>query len=311
MAAAAWTPWRRLRLLRGLPEASLAEVLDGGQSFRWTRTADGEWTGVFGRHVARLRSVSGSVEWSGLSGDAGVEGSLLFYLDAAGEQDRVAEALPWRSDAVLRSAMALHPGLRILRQDPAEALLCFLCSSNKRIVQIRSMVASLARELGPPVGGGHRALPGWRELAEADDRLLRACALGYRANYVRGTARLLADRPDWAAEWSRLETPALLERLGALPGVGPKVAACVALFGFGRLSAFPVDTWIVQALAAAYGLRDWSPARMAEFGRIHFGEGAGLAQQHLFAAVRAGKLPGMELRRPKAAPPRSRGRPRA
>ena len=311
MAEPVWTPWRQLLLHRGLSAESLAEVLDGGQSFRWTRATDGAWTGVFGRHVARLRSVSDSVEWSGLIGDASVEGRLLDYLDAGGEQERLAEALPWRSDAVLRTAMALHPGLRILRQDPSEALLCFLCSSNKRIIQIRSMVASLARELGAPVGAGHHGLPGWDVLARADDRVLRACALGYRAAYVRGTARLLADRPDWDSEWSRLDTPGLLERLGSLPGVGPKVGACVALFGFGRLGAFPVDTWIVQALAAAYGLKDRSLARMAEFGRIHFGDGAGLAQQHLFAAARAGKLPGMMFRAVPAARPRSRARRRA
>lgn len=311
MAAAAWTPWRRLVLRRGLSAATLAEVLDGGQSFRWTLAEDGAWTGVFGRHAARLRSVEETVEWSGLSGDDAVEGSLLDYLDAAGEQERLADALPWRSDGVLRAAMALHPGLRILKQDPSEALLCFLCSSNKRIIQIRRMVASLARELGTPVGGGHHALPGWSALAEAEDRVLRACALGYRASYVRRTARLLADRPGWSVEWSRLETPALLERLGTLPGVGPKVAACVALFGFGRLSAFPVDTWIVQALAGAYGLKGWNLVRMAEFGRIHFGAAAGLAQQHLFAAARTGKLPGMEFRPAPAARPRSRARRRA
>ncbi len=308
MAEAGWTPWRRLPLFRAVPAETLAELLDGGQSFRWSPGPGGEWCGVFGRHVARLRPVAAGLEWSGLSGDSPAEAALLHYLDAAGEQQRVADALPWRSDPVLRAAMELHPGLRILRQDPAEALLCFLCSSNKRIVQIRRMVASLAQELGPPVGAGHRALPGWAELARADESALRACALGYRASYVRGTARALAERPDWAEEWSRLETPELLGRLGALPGVGPKVAACVALFGFGRLDCFPVDTWIVQALSGAYGLRGWSPSRMEEFGRLHFGAGAGLAQQHLFAAARAGRLPAAGVSSVTDRRPRSRAR---
>lgn len=310
MASAAWTPWRRLPLARGLSPASLAEVLDGGQSFRWTQGASGEWTGVFGRHVATLRSSGESVEWRGLEADSGVEAALLRYLDAAGEQERLADSLPWRSDPVLRAAMEAYPGLRILRQEPSDALLCFLCSSNKRIVQIRGMVAALARGFGSPVGAGHLALPGWTALAAADDAALKACALGYRAAYVRGVARALAPRPDWAAEWSRLETPALLERLRGLPGVGPKVAACVALFGFGRLESFPVDTWIVQALSSAYGLRGWSAARMEEFGRVHFGAGAGLAQQHLFAAARAGALPGLGVSAAPELRPRSRGRSR-
>jgi N-glycosylase/DNA lyase len=142
-------------------------------------------------------------------------------------------------------------------------------------------------------------------LAAADDATLKRCALGYRAAFLRGTARQLAARPDWAEAFAALPTPALLTELRALPGVGPKVAACVALFGFGRLESFPVDTWVVQALGEAYGLRGWPADRLESFGRIHFGPAAGLAQQFLFAAARAGQLPVTPATRPT---PRARAR---
>ena len=73
------------------------------------------------------------------------------------------------------------------------------------------------------------------------------------------------------------------ERLCELPGVGEKVADCVLLFGAGRLEAFPVDVWILKTMARRYGLEDWRPGQVAQFGRAHFGPGAGLAQQFLFA----------------------------
>jgi N-glycosylase/DNA lyase len=73
------------------------------------------------------------------------------------------------------------------------------------------------------------------------------------------------------------------------------VAACVALFGFGRLESFPVDTWVVQALADAYGLHGWKPAQLEQFGKAHFGEAAGLAQQYLFSAIRNGLLTRAEV----------------
>jgi N-glycosylase/DNA lyase len=57
----------------------------------------------------------------------------------------------------------------------------------------------------------------------------------------------------------------------------------VLLFGAGRLEAFPVDVWIIKAMAARYGLDGWKPAQIAHFGRVHFGPLAGLAQQYLFA----------------------------
>jgi N-glycosylase/DNA lyase len=231
--------------------------------------------------------------------------ALRAYLDAEGAQARLAADLPWRSDPVLAAALRLHPGLRILRQPPRDALIGFLCSSNKRILQIREMVARLATELGAELGAGHHALPEWSALAAADDATLKRCALGYRAAFLRGTARRLVDRPRWAEELAALPTPELLMELRALPGVGPKVAACVALFGFGRLESFPVDTWVVQALGGAYGLRGWPADRLEAFGRIHFGPAAGLAQQFLFAAARTGQLPVTPPSRPT---PRARAR---
>jgi len=290
MASAEWTSWRPLRLVEDVPAATLAEQMDGGQSFRWSLAADGSWVGVFGRTLAAVRSGPQGLEWRGLKGATHTEAALRGYLDADGAQASLSEALPWRSDDVLRFARAAYPGLRILRQDPHEALISFLCSSNKRILQIRVMVAALAAKLGESLGGDFHTLPSWEAIARAEELVLRSCSLGYRAAYLRGTAKKLLVRPRWAEEFAALETPALLAELQSLPGVGPKVAACVALFGFGRLESFPVDTWVVQALADAYGLRGWKPAQLEQFGKAHFGEAAGLAQQYLFSAARNGRL---------------------
>ena len=290
MAAADWTSWRPLRLAEDIPAGTLAEQMDGGQAFRWSLASDGSWVGVFGRTLAAVRSGPQGLEWRGQQGATHAEGALRHYLDADGSQARLSEALPWRSDSVLRSARAAYPGLRILRQDPHEALTGFLCSSNKRIQQIRVMVAALAAKLGEPLGGGFHALPSWQAIARAEDAVLRACSLGYRAAYLRGTAKQLLARPHWTEEFAALTTADLLAELQSLPGVGPKVAACVALFGFGRLESFPVDTWVVQALADAYGLPGWKPAQLEQFGKAHFGEAAGLAQQYLFSAIRNGQL---------------------
>lgn len=282
-----WTPWRRLALRVPMGERVLAEVLDGGQSFRWRQEGD-VWTGVFGRRVVRLRPHARGVEWSQAVGTPDAEEALAVYLDAEGEQARMADDLPWRSDPVLRRAREAFPGLRILRQDADEALLAFLCSSNKQIVQIRRMVAALAEKLGEPIAPGRSALPSWRRLATADDGTLKACGLGYRAAFIRETARELAGNPGWAADCAGLALPEAEARLSELPGVGPKVASCVALFGLDRLDAFPVDTWIGRILEESYGLKGWRREALAQFGRAHFGAGAGLAQQWLFAWARAG-----------------------
>jgi len=132
----------------------------------------------------------------------------------------------------------------------------------------------------------HR-LPTWPELAAARETDLRACALGFRARFISQTAQFLAAHPGWLDETERLPYAAAKERLCLLPGVGEKIADCVLLFGAGRYEAFPVDVWIVKAMARCYNLEGWTPAQIAHFGRVHFGVGAGLAQQYLFASERA------------------------
>ena len=128
----------------------------------------------------------------------------------------------------------------------------------------------------------HR-LPTWEELARVGEADLLACRLGFRARHIRGTAQFLAERPGWLEAAAAAPYPEAKRLLCLLPGVGEKVADCVLLFGAGKLEAFPVDVWILKAMAGRYGLRGWKPTQVAHFGRAHFGPRAGLAQQYLFA----------------------------
>ena len=63
------------------------------------------------------------------------------------------------------------------------------------------------------------------------------------------------------------------EMLMSVSGVGPKVAACTLLFGFGRTDAFPIDVWIKKVIEKRFpnGLDP-----------TVFGNEAGIAQQYLF-----------------------------
>ncbi|RKX31667.1 MAG: DNA-binding protein, partial [Verrucomicrobia bacterium] len=133
-----WTDWKPLKLTPGLDRASLAETLDGGQSFRWIQDPADTWTGQWSDNVVRIRiSEEGHLSWSAptelIAPDT--EARLLAYLGAGSNWDSLIDQLPWRSDPHLRMAIEAFPGLRILRQPMEEALLGFLCSATKRIVQ--------------------------------------------------------------------------------------------------------------------------------------------------------------------------------
>jgi len=301
-----WSDWQPLPDSPLLSPAVLAEILDGGQTFRWRQLDDGSWQGIWADNLARVRlanaTTASRIEWSApTSLTTRVATALPVYLTGGRDFTALADTLPWRSDTHLAHCIAAYPGLAIPRQPFGETLLCFLCSATKQIVQIKQMVALLAERHGtrlplpasalpalqlklPP-----STLPSWTELAQIPEPDLRACLLGFRARYISETARYLAARPGWLEETEHLPYAEAKTRLLELPGVGEKVADCVLLFGAGKLEAFPVDTWIIKSMVRRYGLDGWSPAQIAHFGRTHFGPLAGLAQQYLFAWERKNK----------------------
>jgi N-glycosylase/DNA lyase len=283
----------------------LAEILDGGQAFRWTRESGGVWHGVWGGTCARLRiGEAGLPQWSAPEARSpGTGRAIEAYLDSGRELRGLTDILPWRGDAHLARCLAAFPGLRILRQPFGETLLCFMCSSAKQIVQIKQAVGLLATRLGRPAAprpSPAHSLPTWEALAAASEEDLRGCLLGFRARHIHRTAAFLAANPGWLEATERLPYPEARARLCTLPGVGEKIADCALLFGAGMLGAFPVDVWILRAMENRYGLQGWKPAQIAQFGRLHFGPHAGLAQQYLFAWERSaareggGPAPGEE-----------------
>jgi len=294
---AAWSDWQPLELNPAPSAATLAEILDGGQAFRWYRQGDGAWRGGWAGNAAELRLQHGALQWRAPAELAPVTGpALRDYLALDQNWAELADALPWRSDAHLASCLAAFPGLRILRQPLGETLLHFLCSATKQIVQIKQMSALLAARHGAPLlppstfhpqlSTQFHRLPTWAELAEISETELRRCLLGFRARYIHQTAGFLAAHPGWLEATAALPYAAAKEKLCELPGVGEKIADCVLLFGAAKLEAFPVDVWILKTMAQRYGLRGWRPAQVAHFGRVHFGPLAGLAQQFLFAFER-------------------------
>ena len=304
--AAAWHPWQPLPPLPRPPPrdpAVFAEWIDGGQAFRWHRVPDQPtptFEGGWSTHHVRLRlAPAASLEFSTpahLAPAARATTAAALHTYLAGPPADL-DALPWRSDSHLAACMAAFPGLHILRQPFGETLLGFVCSATKQIPQIKHMLAQLAarhgRELTPATASAPawHALPTWTELATVPEPALRACALGFRARHVAGIAAFLAQNPGWLDATEHAPYPEAKARLLELPGVGEKVADCVLLFGAGRLEAFPVDTWIIKAMARRYGLDGWANPQIAHFGRIHFGPQAGLAQQFLFAHERAASRP--------------------
>jgi N-glycosylase/DNA lyase len=73
--------------------------------------------------------------------------------------------------------------------------------------------------------------------------------------------------------------------------VGPKVADCILLYGFGMGEAFPVDIWIKRIICELYfNGKDVSVPKIRLFGIEQFGEYAGYVQLYLFHYARKSGL---------------------
>jgi N-glycosylase/DNA lyase len=269
---------------------NLRATLDCGQIFHWRERADGAWEGLIGGIHAVVREQSGRLVV--LEGETGLVNP---YFATDHDLERIYAGFP--KDETMLAALEFCRGLRMIRQPAWECLATFITSSMKQVAHIRQMSTALRARFGSAVPGTDlRSYPPPEALAGASEDDLRACGLGYRAKNLRATAQRVASGAADLEKMSELGDEALREALCEFPGVGRKVANCVMLFGFERLSAFPVDTWIARIMKRHYwrGRAKPTPAALEKKLATRFGPHAGYAQQYLFHHARS-----TERRRPR------------
>ncbi|TKY74248.1 N-glycosylase/DNA lyase OGG1 [Spatholobus suberectus] len=156
-------------------------------------------------------------------------------------------------------------------------------------------VSSLGTHVGDVGGFQFHAFPTLEQLSSVSEQQLRDAGFGYRAKYIIGTVNALRSKPGGGEEWLRslrkLGLQDVISALSTLPGVGPKVAACVALFSLDQHHAVPVDTHVWR-IATKYLLPELAGSqltpklcdRVAEAFVTKYGKYAGWAQTLLFIA---------------------------
>ncbi|HPY44193.1 MAG TPA: DNA glycosylase [Clostridia bacterium] len=262
-------------MLAKIPDFNLALTANSGQSFRFHQQGKGVFSlTACGRHVFIEQLPS---ETCRFSCNAEEFASVWHpYLDLDRDYSALG-ALIGANDTFLARAYQYARGIRILRQEPFEALICFIVSQRKSIPAIRSCVEALARRYGKPICPDAFAFPEPAALAAANAAELAACGLGYRVPYVLETARMVDGGVVSLEALRHLDDAALEAALQRFPGVGRKVAACVMLFAYQRMEAFPVDVWIERVLREHYP---------EGFPAYRFKGMAGILQQYLFCYAR-------------------------
>ncbi len=279
-------------VLKDVNDFSPVHIFECGQAFRWNWDGTG-YVGIAGDRVIRVSYDRGDVLLENVS----IEDYSSFwkrYFDMDRDYGQVKAALA--RDSLLERAMEYGWGIRILNQEPWEALISFIISANNNIPRIKKIIENLAFKFGKRAewrGKDFYAFPRPADLASASVEQLLACGCGYRAAYIKRTAEMVCSGEIQLDQVANLPYHEAYKALMACPGVGPKVADCVLLFSMGKTEAFPVDVWIKKVMQHFYPESAGTNRGVKEFAWQRFGHLAGFAQQYLFYYARERmELPG-------------------
>lgn len=256
-------------------ELDIVKTFECGQCFRWNADEEGAYTGVAMGHAARITSAGGEVY---IRSDA-PESFWREYLDL--ERDYEAISRAFRAGEYMDECVSYGAGIRILKQEPWEALCSFIISQCNNITRIKGIVERLCENFGERTeldGCAFFTFPSAERLAPLAPEELSMLRCGYRAPYIIAAARAVAEGSIDLDSLVHSDYLTAKRELLKLPGIGEKVANCVALFGLGHMEGFPVDVWIRRALKEHFP-PDFDPESLGDY--------AGLAQQYIFFYARS------------------------
>mmetsp|Transcript_11642 Transcript_11642/g.28695 ORF Transcript_11642/g.28695 Transcript_11642/m.28695 type:complete len:450 (-) Transcript_11642:36-1385(-) len=276
-------------LLRLPPvELRLDVTLGSGQCFTWKKIAGGSWAGIVeDKYLVTLKETRDDIHFRffiPLRANCRKEVELapspqitaehakkayvalqnFFNLDV--ERVKLHEEWVAKGDPHLASRAQAYPGTRVIRSSNLlECVIGFVGScwntikrNSKMMWNLVSMVDGTREANGCYMGtvAGHRffRFPTLGQLAKLHPKTLRGLGWGYRASTVKSVCKFLERNNGlWWLERLRTMTTENARRfLQALPGVGPKVADCVLLFGLSRFEAIPIDTHAWQLVRRFY-----------------------------------------------------------
>ena len=306
------TIWKKIAISES--EVSLHKVLRCGQTFRW-KSINNVWSFAISDRIILLKQDESNIYYSHIM-QKGRSGNDLETLSFINDYFTLGINLGelythWKlkhqvyQSKTKKSPFDLFTGIRILRQDPWECLVSFICSSNNNVKRISKMCDNLCIHFGEYINEyeGHKyySFPTPESLSQSSvESKLRELGFGYRAKYIHQTACKFTDDskyPDITLDQlNSMRNEKYIkahEFLLQLTGVGPKVADCICLMSLDKHDVVPIDTHVYQIAVRDYkfkGKKDIKTLNKETYAAIRsffkeiFGDYAGWAQSVLFAA---------------------------
>ena len=272
---------------------NLVHIFECGQCFRWNKENDGSYTGVFKNNVLNIKEENGKIKFQGIC-NGNIEEAVKDYFDFNTDYTKIKQTLS-RVDEYLEESIKYGNGIRILNQDLWEVLISFIISANNNIPRIKGIIERISKQYGKEIVYKEKiyyTFPTPEELSKASVEDLRKLGLGFRDKRVYETTRKIhKGEIDLSKIAEMKDTNKIREILETMPGVGPKVADCILLFGLKRFEVFPIDVWVRRVMNDLYIKNEdetkVNKKEIENLAKTKYAELAGIAQQYLFYWRRA------------------------
>lgn len=247
-------------------------ILECGQVFRYGKNDDGNYFVISKNHKATI--IEKETHYEIVSNEPKY---FINYFDLNTDYNEIKSKL--KNNKILSPMIEFGYGIRILNADPLEMIFSFTISQNNNIKRIKQIIERLC-ELGTTNNDGYKNFPTIQALFDAPIEFFESLGAGYRAKFLKNIATSLININ--LEEIQNLSTDEIYNFLISLNGIGPKVASCILLFGFGRTDKFPVDTWIEQVYYNHFSKEKRKREQIQAYFESEFQNYSGIAQQYLF-----------------------------
>ena len=266
----------------------LHKTFDCGQCFRWNELNGGIYSGVVGDDLILVKPIE-SIENTDRILVSIPQNKIDVFINYLGITDDYSELHNASLSEFEHSVINFGKGIRILHQDIWESIVSFIISQRNNIPKIKTTIGNLCINLGSQktkklnnFEKTFYTFPTAEQIIAGGYDKLDKCSLGYRSEYIYLIANEFTKYREVFNSYlnedkTGAETVGFLEQF---KGIGPKVANCIALFGYNKLDMFPIDVWIQRAIEQDFnGYID-----INKYGKL-----AGLMQQYIFYYKRYNK----------------------
>lgn len=268
-------------IIRNAKGLDLKKTFECGQCFRFD-AVEGGFEGVAYGKLLSFSQKDGAIELTGVTKEE-FDSLVYDFLDLGRDYCEIEKL--FENDSVLKPIIPFSSGIRILKQQPFEALISFIISASNNIPRIKKIIGLLCENFGEKCVFGNRvyyAFPTPKRLAKLDISELAVIRAGFRDKYILDCAKRVHSGECDLESIREMSYTDAKHKLMKIKGVGEKVADCALLFGFGFAESFPKDVWIKRILKQYYGVE-------TNVGIDFFGYD-GIAQQYLFYYARENSI---------------------